>query len=175
MGKKTSVAAPTPDPNVGLAAQTQAKLGMDWLEESKRQFEIANQRQVGIDSVTKQVTEQQLASSRQAQGWATEDRARYTNTFLPMQDRFIQDASNWDSAGRQAMVAEEARADVRTGAEQARETAIRQATAMGIDPTSGRFAGIERAGENAIALASAGAQNIARNQVRKEGMALRGE
>lgn len=175
MGKKTSVAAPQADPNVGLAAQAQAELGRDWLEESKRQFEIANQRQVGIDDVTKQVTQQQLASSQQAQQWATQDRARYTGTFLPMQDRFIQDANNWDSAGRQQTVAAEARADVMTAAEQGRQTAQRQAAAMGLDPTSGRYAAIERTGNSGTALAAAGAQNAARSQVRREGMALRGD
>lgn len=175
MGKKTSVAAPQADPNVGLAAQAQAELGRDWLAESTRQFEIANKRQVGIDDVTKQVTQQQLASSQQAQQWATQDRARYTGTFLPMQDRFIQDANNWDSAGRQQTVAAEARADVMTAAEQGRQTAQRQAAAMGLDPTSGRYAAIERTGNSGTALAAAGAQNAARSQVRREGMALRGD
>lgn len=175
MGKKTTVQAPAADPNIGIAAEKQAQLGIDWLNESKRQFEIANDRQVGIDEVTKLVTQQQLASSQQAQHWATEDRARYTGTFQPLQDDFIQRATNWDSADRQASVAAEARADVLSAAAAGREAAQRQAAAMGISPTSGRYAGIERQGEAATALAAAGAQNVARNQVRKEGMALRGE
>ena len=175
MGKKTTVAAPTPDPNIGIAAEKQAQLGVDWLNESKRQFEVANQRQVGIDAMTQRVGEQQLAASQQAQGWATEDRARYTDTFQPLQDDFIRRASEWDSPDRQASVAAEARADVMGAAASGRQTAQRQAAAMGISPASGRFAGIERQGEAATALASAGAQNAARSQVRQQGMALRGE
>lgn len=175
MGKKTTVAAPAADPNIGIAAEKQAQLGMDWLAESKRQFEIASQRQVGIDAMTERVGNQQLAAAEQAQGWATEDRTRYTGTFQPLQDDFIRRASAWDSPGRQDAVAAEARADVMTAAAAGRQTAQRQAAAMGISPTSGRYAGIEQQGETATALAAAGAQNMARTQVRKEGMALRGE
>ena len=46
---------------------------------------------------------------------------------------------------------------------------------MGVDPTSGRYAGVARSGEMATGLAAAGAQNTSRNAVRKEGVAMRGE
>lgn len=44
---------------------------------------------------------------------------------------------------------------------------------MGIDPRSGRFAGVDRGADLSTALAAAGAQNGAREQVKATGMALR--
>lgn len=175
MGKSTKVSAPAPDPQIGEAAKLQAQLGMDWLAESRRQFDLAEGRQQNLDGITARVGEQQIAASEQAMQWATQDRARHQGVFQPMQDRFIRDAEGWDSAGRQAAAAAEARADVLTTAAAARETGQRQAAAMGINPTSGRYQGMERAGELATGLAAAGAQNNARSMVRQQGMALRGE
>ena len=57
----------------------------------------------------------------------------------------------------------------------ARQASERNMASMGVDPTSGRYAGVQRSGEVATGLAAAGAQNTARNTVRKEGVAMRGE
>jgi hypothetical protein len=46
---------------------------------------------------------------------------------------------------------------------------------MGIDPTSGRYAGITRANDTNTALTSAGAQNNARQLVRDKGLALKAD
>ena len=175
MGKKTTVQAPAPDPAIGQAAAAQAQLGVDWLNESKRQFEIAQNRQSNVDAVTNEVVQDQLASSRTARQWAAEDRARSVGVFQPAQDRFIAKANDWDSAGRQDVAAVEARADVIGSAEIQRAGAQRQAAAMGISPTSGRYAGVERAGEASTAIAAAGAQNTARNRVRREAVALQAD
>ena len=175
MGKKTTVQAPAPDPNIGLAAAEQAALGREWLAESRSQFAIASARQERADAITNEVVWDQLAASRTARQWAAEDRTRYQSVFQPAQDRFIAKANDWDSAGRQQEVAREARADVLTAAEVQRGSAQRQAAAMGINPTSGRYAGVERAGEAATALAAAGAENTARSRVRREAVALQAD
>lgn len=175
MFKKGGGSAPSPDPNIGIAALKQAELGEDWLKIAKEQFAVANKRQTEQDKIANQVTKQQLDASKQAQGWATEDRERYKTVFQPMQDEFIDTAKNWDSAERQNKLAAEAKADVMTNAAQQRQATQRQQAAMGVSPTSGRFAGVDRAGEQATALTAAGAQNMSRNQVRKEGVAMRAD
>lgn len=176
MGKKrTTVQAPAPDPLIGAAAATQAQLGKDWLEESKRQFEIAQNRQTNVDAVTNEVVQGQLADSRTARTWAAEDRARYQTVFQPAQDQFIAKAQGWDSSANQQAAASEAQADVLTAADTQRGTAQRQAASLGISPTSGRYAGVERAGEAATAVASAGAQNTARGRLRREAVALQAD
>lgn len=163
------------DPNVGKAAMKQAELGEDWLKFAQEQFGVANERQKEQDKIANEVTQQQLDASNQAQGWATKDRERYEGTFVPLQDEFIQQAQNWDSPERQQQMAAEAKADVLTSASQQRGATQRQMAGMGVNPTSGRYAGVDRAGENATALAAAGAQNNARNTVRNQAMSLKGD
>ena len=175
MGKKSTTNVPAADPAIGQAALAQADLGYKYFEEAKAQFGIQNQRQAELDALTRQVTQQQLGAATQAQQWATEDRARYDSVFKPLQDQAIQRAQTWDSPERQALVASEARADVLNNASDQRFIRNRQMGAMGIDPTSGRYAGVERAGELQTGLAAAGAQNMARNQVRKEAIGLQAD
>lgn len=175
MFKKGGSSAPSPDPNIGKAAMKQAELGEEWLKFAYQQFDVANERQKQQDVIANQVTQQQLDASKQAQQWATEDRDRYNNTFKPLEDQFINKAQNWDSAERQAQQAAEAKADVLNNASQQRQATERNMASMGVDPTSGRYAGVERSGENATALAAAGAENNARNTVRNQALSLQAD
>ncbi|MND20847.1 hypothetical protein D3C76_48150 [compost metagenome] len=175
MGGKGGGKAPAPDPQIGKAALLQAETGQDWLDFARDQFQIGNVRQQDIDALSKRVTEQQLATQDQANQWAKEDRTRYTDVYRPLEDQYIEQAKTWDSADRQAQVAAEARADVQSAADMQRQTTNRQMAAMGVNPNSGRFAGTQRAGETATALASAGAANSARDRVQQQGMAMRAD
>ena len=175
MFKKGGSSAPSPDPNIGKAAMKQAELGESWLNFAQEQFKVSNERQKEQDVLANQVTQQQLDASKQAQSWATEDRDRYNNTFKPLEDQFIDKAQNWDSAERQAQQAAEAKADVLNNSSQQRQATERNMASMGVDPTSGRYAGVERSGENATALAAAGAENNARNTVRNQALSLQAD
>lgn len=175
MGKKTKVNTPAPDPAIGQAALIQAELGMEYLDVAKDQFNQYMERQKPIDEITAKVGASQLAAQEQASQWATEDRERYKTIFQPMQDQFIRDAQNWDTPERQNKMAAEARADVMNNASMQREIRGRQMASMGIDPTSGRYEGIERSADIATSLSAAGAENTARNTVRNQALALRGD
>lgn len=149
MGKSTP-SAPSPDPMIGKAAMKNAKIGEDWLDFMRGQATISNE-------------------------WAAEDRERYQKVFQPLEDKFIKEADSWDSEQRQAKLAREARADVMGEAALAGEARSRSLAALGVDPTSGRYRGIERGADLDVALAAAGAQNVARNQARQQGVALRAD
>lgn len=170
-----SSSAPAPDPQIGAAAMKQAKLGAEWLEVAKGQFGVANERQAALDKLTSQVTQSQLTAQNQANTWASEDRGRYKSVFQPMQDAFIEKANSWDSADNQAKAAAEAKADVMNASAQAGQTRQRQMSAMGINPASGRFAGVERSADTATALASAGAQNNARTTLKNQALGLQAD
>lgn len=170
------------DPMVGIAgimqaqaAQAQVQLGQDWLSFSKEQFGIANERQKGIDVLTKQVTDQQIKSMTNANQWAEEDRARWKDKFQPLQDQYIEKAQNWDSAGKQSEAAAEAKADVASSYAGQKAQGERALAAQGARPDSGAWAGTTRAADTVAALAGAGAQNNARKQLRNEAMALQGD
>lgn len=142
--------APKPDPLIGQSALLSAQTGANYLDWMMGRSEITD-------------------------AWAQEDRARAERVFQPMQDRSIRDAKAWDSPQRQATAARTAGSDVSSSIalQQARDD--RELAAMGVNPASGRGVqarrrlGIERG------LAIAGAKNMARAGVRKEGMALRGD
>jgi hypothetical protein len=167
--------APKPDPNIGKAAIENAELGREWLSFAREQFDIANDRQAELDKLTKLIGQQQIETSDRQMRWSEEDRRRYKDLFQPLEERFVEEASTWDSQDRQAQRAAEAKADVLQNAAAQRAASQRQAASMGVNPASGRFQGLDRASELQTALAAAGAQNQARDQVRKEGVAMRAD
>lgn len=104
-----------------------------------------------------------------------EEMGRYKEKFRPVQDRIVSDAMGWDSAERLASESGKAKADVLGNAAQMREASARQMASMGVDPRSGRFAGVDRAGGLNTALAAAGAQNLSRDNVLSQAQTLRGQ
>lgn len=108
-------------------------------------------------------------------GFGAEELGRYREKFRPVQDRIVSDAMGWDSADRLASESGKAKADVLGNAAQMREASARQMASMGVDPRSGRFAGVDRATGLQTALAAAGAQNISRDKVMEQAQTLRGQ
>jgi len=138
---------------------------------TNKQLDLAQQQQ----DLQKQVTDQQLEQAQWQEGVAKQDRARYEQEFQPVEDQFVQEASNYDTPEKQAEAAAEAKADVQTNAAAQKQASERAAASMGVNPASGRFAGIDRAADLGTALASAGAENNARQQVRDKGLALKAD
>ncbi len=174
MGKGSS-SAPDPDPNIGRAALMQAETGEKWLSFAKDAFSVSQDRQKELDALTKQVTTQQLGIATDQANWSRADRERYETKFKPIEDQFVAEASNYATPERQAEAAAEARADVQTAAANARATNERQASSMGINPASGRFAGIQATTDMNATLAEASAANMARSTVRDKGLALKAD
>lgn len=172
---KSAGPAPTPDPNIGKAALMQAQTGQEWMAFAKEAFKVSEQRQAELDALTKQVTQQQLDLSGEQFDWARKDRERYETTFRPLEDDFVKEAGEYGSPERQAEAAAAAKADVQSAAAASRAAAQREAASLGINPASGRFAGITRAAELGTALATAGAQNTARTMQRDKGLALKAD
>lgn len=181
MSKKGGSSAAS-DPMAGYAALMQsqaatkeAQLGNDWLDFSKQQYADSQPRQAALDDLTAKVGQSQLTSMDNSNQWAAEDRARYKSVFQPLQDKFIDKANNWDSADNQAKAAAEAKADVTNSIAAQKGQMERDMASKGIDPTSGAYAGIERAAGVEGALAEAGAQNNARNNLRQQAVQLQGQ
>ncbi|PZU85223.1 MAG: hypothetical protein DI528_12875 [Shinella sp.] len=172
---KSSASAPDPDPNIGVAALKQAETGEQWLSFAKDAFAVSQDRQAELDALTKKVTEQQLGLATDQANWARDDRQRYEDVYKPIEDKFIDTATNYATEERQGEAAAEARADVQTAAANARQATERNNAAMGINPNSGRAAGVQATTDMNIALAEAGAANTARQSVRDKGLALQAD
>jgi len=167
--------APSPDPNIGIAALRNAEVGEQWLKFAEEQFKVGNIRQEELDALTESVIKQQMATQDETNTWAREDRARTKSVFQPLQDEFINEARNYASDERQAEAAAEARADVVQSMGLQQQANRRQMARMGINPDSGRFQEQSRLDNLNTALASAGAQNSARTQLRDKALALKGD
>ncbi len=158
-------AAPTAPAGLDAAAQAQLDIGQDYLDFAKDQFKVSEKRQIATDAQTKKISDNLLKLG-------ASDRKRYEDVFVPLQDKFIKEAENYDSPERQRQVAAEARADV--SAEAASQKGARQREAMSLGMgIGGRFAGIERAGDLMTASQSVHAQNTRRQEVRDKGVAMR--
>ena len=167
--------APSPDPNIGVAAMKNAEVGEQWLGFAKEQFEVGNERQQELDALTKSIVDQQMATQDETNAWAREDRARTKSVFQPLQDEFIKEAKDYASEARQAEAAAEAGADVRKAFDTQGQINTRNMARMGINPNSGRFQEQTRLNDVAAATASAGAQNTARRQIRDKGLVLKAD
>jgi len=140
MGKSK---APDADPNIGKAALASAQNGADALDYMKSQAAITNK-------------------------WAADDRARYQSTFIPMQDKFIKDAQEWDSPERLAGRVDQNRAAVSNNIATAQAMQERNMASMGVSPNSGRSAALSATTGIQSGLALAGASNAAARDVRAE-------
>lgn len=100
---------------------------------------------------------------------------RYRDTFAPIEDEFARKARDWDSQSRLEKVAAEAKGDVVSNAQAQQQAQARSMQAMGIDPRSGKYQAIDRETGLQTALASAAAQNQARDTARGQAMALQGQ
>lgn len=174
MGKSTS-SAPEPDERIGQAALKQAETGEKWLSFAQDAFAVSQDRQAELDALTTRVQEQQLGLATDQANWARSDRQRYEEVYKPIEDKFIDTATNYATEERQGEAAAEARADVQTAAANARSATERNNAAMGINPSSGRAAGVQATTDMNIALAEAGAANNARQAVRDKGLALQAD
>ena len=169
---KSSSSAPAPDARIGEAALKQAETGEAWLGFAKDAYAQSQDRQKELDAFTDRTAELQIGLGESQAAWAREDRDRYENTFRPIEDKYIEEATNYGTPERQAQAAADARSDVQMAAANARAATERNNAAMGIAPGSGRAAGVQAQADMGIALAEAGAANNARTMVRDKGLAL---
>lgn len=111
----------------------------------------------------------------QAYGFSEEDRARYNEVAIPLQDRIIAEANAWDSPERQAEQAAMRLADVQRQSEAQQRNVDARLAGMGIDPSQMRAGAI--ANTMALQTAAAGAQqaNTGRQEIQQQGIAMRGQ
>lgn len=140
--------APEADPRIGEAAVMSAELGQDALAWAKEQAAVTNK-------------------------WAADDRARYNETFVPLQDEFIKEAQEWDSPERRLEARNKAAASVWQQTKLSNQANDREMAAMGVDPRSGRYGASRGAIRNASRLAAVGARNAADDKIEAQGAAKR--
>ena len=114
-------------------------------QQADRLFEFQNK---AFDSdeeakaFARQVGQSQIDSMNLQMDYAQRDRKRYEETFLPMQDQYIKEANEYDTAARREEAAGNAMADTQRQAEAARANSDQKLRSMGLDPSQMRSASL---------------------------------
>jgi hypothetical protein len=163
VGKKSTPKAPdlTPLSNAQLQiSQQQLQQAQEQMNLSKDQFNQFMQlnqqqlqqsqdqytQQMGLqqkaldqadaaNAVAKAVADKQMAAMDQSMQYASEDRQRYTDTFLPLQDQYIQAAKDYNTPQKQEQMASQALAENQNQLEAQRGNLQAQLVSMGVDPS----------------------------------------
>jgi hypothetical protein len=120
-------------------------------------FNWANQQYNSGRQITDSNINNFLNMANQAGGFANNLLGRYVNTFEPLMNNFIQQASTYGSAANQAFQAGQAESTVGQADQAAMDSAQRQLQSMGINPNSGRYEDLLLAQRTQDAAARAGA------------------
>lgn len=157
---------PKPDPRIGQAAVMQAQIGM----RAQEAAEGFAQQQIDM---SREYQDYMMGQAEITNGWAEEDRSRYTDVAVPLQDDWIAEANAYDSPERKAMAADEASADVRQQFALGRQQMQRSNAAVGVTPGSGRSQSNMNRLQAQESLGAAGAANGARRQTEATGRQLK--
>lgn len=164
---------PKPDPAIGEAAKANADIAKQQTALAKEQLAWEKDRATRQDPLVEKIVNQQIKSGDDNAERATEQWRIYQDLFHPVEQRMVKDANEFDSPERQERMAAEAGADVGRGYAATKDQNLRTMGAMGINPNSGRFAGLSQETNLGMAKDTAGAMNQARRATEQQGIALR--
>lgn len=170
----SSGGAPAPPDYTPIAQANQAsaeaslQLGRDQLAWAKEQY--ADTAPYAKDYLT-----QQIKSSDDQTKNAEADRARYTSIYQPIEDKFVNQATTWNSPARSEQMAGAAKADVASSFDAARLAAQSSLESFGIDPSQTRFGALDLSSRVSQAAATAAAGTQSRLNTEATGLALEGE
>lgn len=164
---------PKPDPLIGAAAMANTDIAKQQLSIAKEQLAWEKNRAEVQDPLVEKIVNQQIQTGDDNAARAADQWNIYQNLYKPVEDRVVSDAMNFDSPERKAQMAAEAGADVTKGYAATQDQNLRTFGAMGINPNSGRFAGLANETSLSQARDTAGAMNMARRNTEQQGIALR--
>lgn len=147
-------------------------------EQANRLFEMqdrAFESDAPVREMSLQVGQAQLDAMNQQMGFAEADRRRYEDVFLPMQDRFIQEAEGYDTPERREAEAARQMVDIQRQVEAQRSNADENLRSMGIDPSQMRSGSLLNQVQVMAAAQQAAAGNQGRQMIEDRGRALRAD
>lgn len=171
--------APPPPDYSGIAASNEAaarvsaEVAREQLAFQKDVYNNSLPQQARLEQLATDVANQQMQIADANQKQAEKQWNYYEQTFQPVEKQMVDEAMNYDSKARQEQMAGQATADVRSQMANANAQQNRAMLGMGVNPNSGRFAGLSKAQAVQQGASTAGAATGARNQVVDKGIGLR--
>ncbi len=165
--------APSPDPQIGQAALKNAQLGQDAFDFFKQEYINAKPAQDKLNALAAEV-QQQLAESGKLNNEYSKEYYNYmTDVFRPLEKSIVDNANNYDTAGRREQEAALGLADVTQTFDAQRAKTNRSNERMGINPNSGNAQAVNAQIDVAEAVAGANAMNKGRKNAETMGNAMK--
>lgn len=141
--------------------------------QSQNVFNLANQAYSRLTGYTDQVIPSLINNANVASQAASGLWNRYQQTFQPVENQLISEAKSYAGPARISAEMGAAEAGQQQAGNQAREQAEQQLQSFGIDPSSGRYADLDRVSRLQTAASAAGAGRQARLDTEAIGRQLR--
>jgi len=165
--------APRTDPNVGLAALENAKLGKEYLDFTKQSYKEDAPNRDRINALAIEVQEGFIKDSNLNRTDA-EDYRNYNQTvFRPLEKDIVNNANEYDTAGRREAEAAKGLSDVRQSFDNQRDMTMRNNERAGINPNSGNAMALTQQMDVQEAIAGADAMNKGRTRAEMTGNAMK--
>lgn len=166
---------PPPPPDLGPAAQASTEVARIGQQTQREQLAWAREQDTMNRELLQQVLDIQLPAMREQFDTARADRKRYEEVFRPFEDRWAEEAMNYDTPERRERERGAAIADVNSAFDAQRQNAIRRLEGYGVDPSTVRNAGLDIGVRTAQAAAQAGAATGATRRVEDTSRALQSD
>jgi hypothetical protein len=149
------------------AAQLQFDLGQEQLDWAKDQY-------ARYDPYVTEYLDAQTQTTREAQNIARQQEGMYLETYAPVEQKFVNQALDWNSPERAAQQSAMARADAASTIDAQRQSALTNLQSYGIDPSTTRYGALDAGYRISKAAAEAAAGTQARNELAQQELALEG-
>ena len=140
---------------------------------SKDQLEFAKQQYADLKPLAEKIAAQQMAAQQQQMNQAQDYYNYQTQTFRPMEQGLVRDAQRFNTEAYRNQLASQAAAASAQAFGNTQAASNRAMASMGVNPNSGRFAGITAQNNLGLAAQQAGAMTGARQQAEQMGWARR--
>ena len=148
------------------AAQVMAGLGREQLQFARQQYNTNA-------PILRDIAQQQMAAQAEQMNQARDYYNYQRDTYRPLERQLVADASRFNTEAYREQLASQAAADSGRAFGIAQQQNARAMAAMGANPNSGRFAGMQNASSLQQAASRAAAQTGARMQAEQMGYARR--
>lgn len=166
---------PPPPPDLGPAAEASEQVARMQQQTAREQLDWARQQDASNRELLQQVLDIQLPAMREQFSTAQADRQRYESFFRPFEDKWAEEASNFDTPERRERERGSAIADVNSAFDAQRRNALQRLESFGVDPSQTRNAALDIGVRTAQAAAQAQAATGASRRVEDIGRALQSD
>jgi hypothetical protein len=167
--------SPPAAPDLTASAEASTEVARINQQTAREQLEWARSQDTSNRELLQQVLDIQLPAMREQYELASADRQRYEQQFRPIEDKWVEEAMNYDTPERRAQERARSLADVNTQFDAQRRNALSRLEGYGVDPSTTRSGALDIGMRTQQAAAAAGAATQSDRRVEDVGRALQSD